>query len=91
MAEATAEIAAIIARAVKASGTLVRLEPTEFSRILNRQEAPLVVRAQFRTLFLKRWSYLTPYRGLAFVTLSPEPLPLPGKAEVIDAKSLWIP
>ena len=45
MAEATAEVAATIAQAVKASGTLVRLEPTEFSRILNRQEAPLVVRA----------------------------------------------
>ena len=88
MAEAAA---AAVARAIKASGTLVRLDPAEFSRILNRQEMPLVVRSHSRGLFLKRWCYLTPYRGLAFFTLSPEALPLPGKAEIIDAKAIWIP
>src|SRR6266704_971912 len=30
----------------------------------NRQEASLVVRSHSRGLFLKRWCYLTPYRGL---------------------------
>ena len=57
----------------------------------NRQEASLVVRSHSRGLFLKRWCYLTPYRGLTFFTLSPEALPLPGKAEVIEARAIWIP
>ena len=91
MAEAAALHAAAVARAIKASGTLVRLEPAEFSRILNRQDMPLVVRSYSRGLFLKRWCYLTPYRGLTFFTLCPEALPLPGKAEIIDAKAIWIP
>jgi len=91
MAEAAALHAAAVARAIKASGTLVRLEPADFSRILNRQEAPLVVRSHSRGLFVKRWCYLTPYRGLTFFTLSPEVLPLPGKAEIIDARAIWIP
>ena len=50
-----------------------------------------MVRAHSRGVFLKRWCYLTPDRGLAFFTLSPEPLHLPGNAVVIDAKALWIP
>jgi len=38
-----AEAAAAIARAVKTSGVLMRLEPEEFLKVLNRMEAPLVV------------------------------------------------
>jgi len=89
MAEAAAHAAAI-AQAIKASGTLVRLEPQDFSRILHKQDAPLVVRARggfFRT----RWYYLTSYKGLAFFALCDEPLPLPGRAEVIDARKIWAP
>jgi hypothetical protein len=89
MAE-TAAAQAAIAQAIKASGTLVRVEPRDFSRILNKQEAPLIVRARggfFRT----GWYYLTSYKGLAFFALSPEPLPLPGRAEVIDARKIWVP
>ena len=90
MAETAAAQAAAIAQAIKASGTLIRVEPHDFSRLLNKQEAPVIVRARggfFRT----RWYYLTPYKGLAFFTLSPEPLPLPGRAEVIDALKIWAP
>jgi len=32
-----------------------------------------------------------PYNGRAFFAGSPEPLPLPGRAEVIAASELWIP
>src|SRR5438445_6559847 len=58
MAETAAAQAAAIAQAIKASGTLIRVEPHDFSRILNKQEAPVIVRARggfFRT----RWYYLT--------------------------------
>ena len=90
MAETAAAQAAAIVQAIKASGTLVRLEPHDFLRLLNKQDAPLIVRARggfFRT----RWYYLTPYRGLALFTLSLDPLPLPGRAEVIDARKIWAP
>jgi hypothetical protein len=90
MAETAAAEGAAIAQAIEASGTLVRVEPRDFSRILNKQEAPLIVRARggfFRT----RWYYLTSYKGLAFFALSSEPLPLPGRAEIINARKIWVP
>jgi hypothetical protein len=42
---AGAAAAAAIAQAIKASGVLVRVEPREFSKILNRVKDPLVVTA----------------------------------------------
>jgi hypothetical protein len=90
MAESAAAHGAAIAQAIKASGTLVRLESDEFARILRKQDAPLVVRAR-GGLFRNKWSYLTSYRGLAFFCLTPDQLPLPGRAEVIEARRIWIP
>ena len=90
MAEVAAAQAAAIAQAIKASGTLVRLEPQDFSRILHKEDTPLVVRAR-AGFFRTRWYYLMPYKGLAFFAISVEPLPLPGRAEVIDARKIWAP
>jgi hypothetical protein len=89
MTESAAHAAAV-AQAIKASGVLVRVQPEEFLRIVNRQEGPLVVMAPAG--FLQRGlRYLTSYKGLAFFTKSPEPLPLPGRAEVIEAEAIWVP
>jgi hypothetical protein len=89
MTEAAAHHAILI-QAVKASGVLVRVQPAEFLRILNRQEEPLVVKAPAG--FLQRgWRYLTSYKGLAFFTKSPEMLPLSGRAEVVEAETIWVP
>lgn len=86
----TAAHAAAVAQAIKASGVLVRLEPSEFQRILHRQEEPLVVKAPAG--FLQRgWRYLTSYKGLAFYTKSSEALPLPGRAEVVEAQAISVP
>ena len=89
MVEAAAHAAAI-AQAIKASGVLVRVEPTDFVRILYRQDEPLVVRAP-AGFWQRGWRYLTTYKGLAFFTKSPEPLALSGRTEVIEAKAIWIP
>ena len=43
MGAEAAVIAQMIAEAVKASGTVVRIEPEEFVKILKKIEAPLVV------------------------------------------------
>ncbi len=37
------------------------------------------------------YQYLVGYKGLAFFTKSPEPLPLPPRTEAVLAKSIWIP
>jgi hypothetical protein len=89
VADAAAHAAAM-AQAIKASGVLVKVNAPEFARIVGRQDEPLVVRAQ-RGVFKKYWRYLTGYKGLAFFADSPDPLPLPGRAEVFDAKEIWIP
>jgi len=90
MAGAGAGAAAMIAEAIKASGAIVRVEADDFGRILNRQDAPLVILAQGGR-FTGRFQYLTSYKGLAFFTKTSEPLYLPNNAEVVHAKKIWIP
>lgn len=87
---ATAGAAAAIANAVKASGAIVKLDPEEFMKILRKSEEPLVVMAE-GGLFSKGYEYLTSYRGLFFFTKSHEKLYLPGTAELVTAKKIWIP
>ena len=87
---AHAAIHAAIANAIKATGVVVRLEPGEWLSILKRAENPLVVVAQ-GGMFKTKYQYLTSYRGLAFFTKSPTALVLPGRTDVITAKSMSIP
>jgi hypothetical protein len=81
---------AAIANAIKASGTVVRLEPAEWMKVLKRTDNPLVVIAR-GGMFRRKYQYLTAYRGLAFFTTSEQPLVLPGRSELINAKSLSVP
>ena len=82
--------AAAIAEAIKASGAIVRLEPSDFMSILSRSDRPLVVAAEggvFKTTF----RYLTGYKGLVFFTKSDMPLQLTNEVELVKAKKIWIP
>ena len=90
MAGAHAAIHAAIANAIKATGVVVRLEPSEWLSILKRNDNAVVVVAQ-GGMFKKSFKYLTSYRGLAFFTKSDQALILPGRAEVITAKSISLP
>ncbi len=85
-----AAAAAKIAMAVKASGTIVSVEPEDFITILKKQKGPLVVHATAK-LARKRNHYLTSYKGLAFFTKSKEPLELPSGTELVVAEKIWIP
>jgi hypothetical protein len=87
---ASSTAAAAIAQAVKASGSIVSVEPTDFGSILRRADRPLVIAAP-GGIFRRIHVYLTSYKGLTFYTNSREPLPLPADAEVIYAKRIWIP
>lgn len=87
---AAAARAAAIAQAIKASGAIVQVEPDDFLMILSKADRPLVVMATGG--FMKtNYQYLTGYKGLIFFTKSPTELMLPGGAEVIASKKIWIP
>jgi hypothetical protein len=90
-AAGAAAAAAAVAQAIKASGVLVRVEPAEFLRIVQRQPGLLVVHAT-GGLFRTHYHYLTSYKGLAFFAKSPSPLTLPADCETIPAAGgIWIP
>jgi hypothetical protein len=88
--EAAVIAAQMIANAVKASGTVVRVEPSEFAKLLTRAESPLVIYTQ-GGLISTNHQYLISYKGFAFYTKSDEPIDLPKNAEVIVADKIWIP
>lgn len=79
-----------MANAIKACGTVVRVEPSEFARIASHQESPLVVRAE-GGFFSTSYKYLTSYKGLAFYCKSPTELELPSKTELIRADKMSVP
>lgn len=90
MATAAAAAHAAMIQAVKASGTLIRVEASEFQKLVNKSEAPLVITAP-GGFFTKHIKYLTSYKGLSFYTQSTTPLTLPYKAEVVAARTIWMP
>lgn len=82
--------AAAVAKAAKASGSIVRVMPDAFLSILSRTKTALVV-TSCEWAFGTRYRYLTNYKGLSFYTSSKTELSLPNDAEVIQARSIWIP
>jgi hypothetical protein len=89
-AAGAAAAAAATIEAIRASGVVVRVEPASFADILMRTSSPLVVQAT-GGLISTNYQYLTSYKGLAFFTKSSTPLSLPASAEIINAKSIYIP
>ncbi|MCP4686029.1 MAG: hypothetical protein GY867_11390 [bacterium] len=85
-----AAAAAAIAQAIKASGAIVKVERNEMTKILNRQNSPLVVTAQ-KGLFTKKNQYLTSYKGLFFYCESEDRLQTPSGTEFVASKKIWIP
>lgn len=90
MGGAQVAVHAAIANAIKATGVVVRMEPSEWMSMLKRNDNAVVVVAQ-GGMFKKSFRYLTSYRGLAFFTKSDQALMLPGRTEVITAKSISLP
>jgi hypothetical protein len=85
-----AAAAAAIANAIKASGVLIKVDQSDFLKILAKEEKPLVITA-FGGFLTKNYQYMTSYKGFAFYTKSATPLILPGKVEIINARQIWIP
>ena len=89
-ARAAAAQAAAVARAIKASGAVVNVNPDDFLYILSKTSRPLVVMATGGVI-KTNYQYLTAYKGFIFFTKSRSPLALPGDAELIAANKIWVP
>ncbi|MCB2230442.1 hypothetical protein KQH82_06980 [bacterium] len=89
-AAAAAAAAAAIANAIKASGSLVRMAPDDFIKILHRNKDGLVVVAK-GGIFTTNYQYLTSYKGICFYTKVSEPLNIPGTVEQVHAEKIWMP
>jgi hypothetical protein len=81
---------AVLVQAVRASGVIVRLDPDEFLKIINKNLDGLVVMSIGGTLN-RGFHYLTSYKGLAFYTKSSKRLLLPISVELIVSKGIWMP
>ncbi|MFP4146026.1 MAG: hypothetical protein ACOCTI_01250 [Phycisphaeraceae bacterium] len=82
--------AARVARATKASGVIVRVEPDDLLAIIELNDEPIAVHA-VGGFFSKKHQYLTSHRGLAFFCKSGQPLTLPEHCQVVEAEKIWIP
>jgi hypothetical protein len=89
-AEGAAVVAAMIAEAIKASGTVVRVEPDQFLRIVAKIDQPLVIYAE-GGMISTNYQYMVSYKGFAFFTKADEEIELPPGIEVIVADKIWIP
>jgi len=87
---AAAASAAMMINNASTGGLIVRVESHDFLRLVHQQKEPLVVVAEMG-IFSRHFHYLTTYKGLGFVTKSSERLALPATAEVVHAKSMWLP
>jgi len=82
--------AAVVAQAIKASGTIVQVEPEDFQRLAEHNAQGIVVHSAPK-LFQPKHRYIMGYKGLAFYTKSSEPLVMPRALQTIEAKKIWIP
>jgi hypothetical protein len=85
-----AAAAAAIAKAIKASGAIVRVTPEDFQSLLRRTSDPLIVTGMGGFLW-QQHCYLMAYKGLFFFTRSKEPIYIPAGAETVTAKHFWMP
>ena len=90
MSGAAAGAAAAAARAIKASGAIVRVEPDEFRKLVGQNGQGLVVHSA-GGFFSPKHKYLMGYKGLAFYTSTNDPIHVPSTCQVVEATKIWIP
>lgn len=81
---------AAIANAIKASGAIVEVSPQEFIRILGMIPDPLVIMSE-KKIFKTSYQYMISYKGFVFHTKSSEQIYEVGSAQIINAKTIWVP
>lgn len=81
---------AAMANAVKAIGSIIKLDTEEFQRVLSLVDNPLIVTAEGR-VFSRWYKYIFSFRGLTFYCKSNTELMLPGGVQIIRARKISIP
>lgn len=81
---------AAVANAQKAIGSIIKLDPEEFQKVLVLADSPLVVIAA-GGIFTKWHKYVFSFRGLTFYCKSNAELILPGGAQIVNARKISIP
>ncbi|MCK5841028.1 MAG: hypothetical protein KAH31_02585 [Candidatus Sabulitectum sp.] len=81
---------ASMANAVKAIGSIIKLDPEEFQKVLVLADSPLVVIAA-GGVFTKWHKYVFSFKGLTFYCKSNTELMLPGGSRIIKARKISIP
>jgi hypothetical protein len=85
-----AAAAAARLQALRASGTVIQVEPEVLQHIIHSQDNPIIVWSK-QGLLRNRFAYMTSHRGFVFVAVSRTPLQLPLQAEVYQARWVWVP
>jgi hypothetical protein len=90
---AAAAAAAARMNATIAAGGMIRVDPEEFLRMVDRLAEPVIVhyRGIWAMFMSPAHHYIMPYKGLTVVTKSRDLLFLPKGVELIEAKSLYMP
>jgi len=89
-AAAAAEQARMI-QALKAIGSIVKIESDVFADIIQKSDEPLVVVSKQTRWFKTFYACLTNYKGLFFYAESAEVPVFPDSCEIILAEKIWIP
>lgn len=90
-ASASAAAAAAISNAIKASGSIVRIEARDFEALVASIPDPLVLHQEPVGVFSRNHRYATHHRGFTFVAQDREPIFMPAGAQVIRAQKIWFP
>ncbi len=90
IAASVAAETALNVNAIKASGAIVQVEPSDFVAVLAMSASPLVVQAE-GGFFSRRYHYLSSYKGLVFYTKTQTPLLFSSRVELVAARKIWIP
>ncbi len=77
-------------KAVTAKGAHVLLEPQDFTLLVHRMEAPLVVTARVG-IIKTSYRYLTSYKGMFFYTISGAGLQFSPQVELVTAGRIRMP
>lgn len=76
--------------ALKMNGVFVKLDRMDFQNLINRNDNLAIVVNQIN-FFGTSFTYITSHKGLAFICKTKEPLSLPSKHEIFNAKSIALP
>ncbi len=82
---------AAIQQAIKASGTLVKIEANDFSRLISKLDDALVIENVGKGLFNEFYRYCVSYKGFVFYCRTSQAISIPSRLEKINVKRIWLP